>query len=235
MDSKLRVLLFFFILSLSFFLFCCGESKEIQIVKNGYLNGHPERTIGDAVNNFFGSPKWESGVGIDGETKGKTLVNVKGKMMFMDKEVTAALQFIVEKENGTFRLNACELNGIPQNMIMYAALIEKMYQSQPKTASATKNIAAQNKPEIKSENTERALEDIKNEFLQSDKEINKIYKEVTARLSPASKAELKKEQLAWIKQKESNCYAESDDAKRLMCLTQMTNERILRLKNYPAN
>ena len=106
---------------------CFGDSEEISIVKNGHFNGHPQKTVGEAVDNFFANPKWESGVGSDGETKGKTLVNATGKITYMDKEVKAEIQFIVNKDNGTFNMNAFEMNGIPQNVFMVAGLINKMF------------------------------------------------------------------------------------------------------------
>ncbi len=205
----------------------CGESKEVQIVKNGHLNSHPEKTIGEAVDNFVGNPKWESGIGADGETKGKTLVNVRGKMMFMGKEVTGALQYIVNTKESTFEINAFEINEVPQNMFILAGLIEKMYESNPKKAALTDS---KSNPIVSSD-----IKELSMEFQKADKEINTVYKDVMSKLSSGVRGELKREQIAWIKKKESTCDAEGDEVKRLQCMIRMTNERTEELKKYPAN
>ena len=104
------------------------DSPEIQLVKEGHLYDYPDKTVGEAVDGFFGSPSWESGEGIEGETKGKTLVDATGKITFMEKEITAAIQFVVDEKAGTFELLSLELNGIAQTALMRGALIRKMFE-----------------------------------------------------------------------------------------------------------
>lgn len=106
-----------------YFLFY--ESPAIKMVKSGKLH-QCQKTVGQAANDFFGSPKWESGIGSEGEAKGLTLVNLRGKMLLHGKEVNAAMQFIVNKDEGSFRVNALEINDVPQNLFMTAAVISKM-------------------------------------------------------------------------------------------------------------
>ena len=74
------------------------------------------------------------------------------------------------------------------------------------------------------------LDTLKKTFNDSDKEINQVYKDVMGKLSPGAKAELKRTQIAWIKEKEKTCNSESDEGKRLECLIRMTNERTEELK-----
>ncbi|MDE3032113.1 MAG: DUF4339 domain-containing protein [Acidobacteriota bacterium] len=104
------------------------EAKAVRLVKTGHLQSHPEKTVGDAVDAFFGDPKWESGTGVAGETEGKTLVDATGRINYLDKAVNARIQFVVNTEEGTFELRAFEMNGIPQNQLMTGVLIEKMYE-----------------------------------------------------------------------------------------------------------
>ena len=104
------------------FLISCGE-PEVQVVKNGTLNAYPDRTVGEAVDGFFGDPTWEAIVGEDGNT----YVNVEGTIQYMSKDVQALIQFRLDVSNDTFKINALEFNGIPQSEIMLYALIEKMY------------------------------------------------------------------------------------------------------------
>ncbi len=114
----------------------CGDDKDkvlgsndndvINIVRVGYFADHPspEQTIGQAVEDFFGNPKWVSLVAEDGNT----YVNLTGKITFLDEEVDALVQFRVDKEAGTFIINAFEMNGIPQNDAMKLGLVEALYE-----------------------------------------------------------------------------------------------------------
>lgn len=57
---------------------------------------------------------------------GNMYVNVKGTILYQEKEIEALIQY---KVNGdTFEFNALEFNEIPQNMFMYSGLINKMYE-----------------------------------------------------------------------------------------------------------
>lgn len=233
---RILSLLFFILLSL-IISGCFMESKEIKIVKSGHFDNHPEKTVGEAIEGFMSSPQWESGTGIDGETKGKTLVNVKGKITFMEKEVTAALQFIVDTTKETFQLNAFELNGIPQNPFMTVALIEKMFENGEATPVAEAPPAKPEDPaDITSEDQadEHALEQLSTDFETADQEINRLYREIRSNLSPKEKATLKQEQLAWIKKKANICGEQTAEKDQLLCLTRMTNERISELRDYPV-
>jgi hypothetical protein len=104
----------------------CGDSKEIKFVKSGKLKSCPNKTVEQAADDFLGSPKWESGIGADGKTKGLTLVNLQGKIKMHGKEVDAVLQFIVDEKNETFKVHALETNGVPQPDIIMLGLLKKM-------------------------------------------------------------------------------------------------------------
>ena len=113
-----------FILFLGVFLFSCGHDENVQLVRMGNFNDHPEKEIGIAFDEFFSNPQWSSLVADDGIT----YVNVTGGMSFMEKEVEALIQFKVDLSNSTFEVNAFEMNGIAQNQFMINALIEKIYE-----------------------------------------------------------------------------------------------------------
>ena len=76
------------------------------------------------------------------------------------------------------------------------------------------------------------LQSLKQIFAKADQEINDVYKDTMSPLSPGAKGELKSEQIAWIKKKESSCAAETEEANRLKCLISMTRERTEALKQY---
>lgn len=103
-------------------LIACEGGKAIQIVKSAHIDDYPNKTVGEAFEDFFGSPKWEEG-GLEDDNireQGITLVNFTGKMMYADKEVEAVIQFQANKDTGAFKFEAFELNGIPQDLLRMA-------------------------------------------------------------------------------------------------------------------
>lgn len=100
----------------------CGDSPEVEMVKNGSLRSCPNMTVEEMVNGFMGSPSWESGVAEDGSR----FVNIDGDITLHDKPVRAALQFLVDLEAGTFDFNAFETNEVPQPTYMALGLLDKM-------------------------------------------------------------------------------------------------------------
>lgn len=99
-----------------------GESADVSLVKNGQLDGFPDVTVGQLVENFLGDSRWSTDKGPGGQR----IVNVKGQMTLMGKPVQAAIQFFVQGKR--FELHAFEMNGIPQNNLVKAALLDKMYE-----------------------------------------------------------------------------------------------------------
>ena len=104
------------------FLISC-ETSEVEGVKNGTLSAFPDKSVGEAVDGFFGDPTWEVLIGEDGNT----YVNVEGTIQYMSKDLQTLIQFRLDHSNDTFKINALEFNGIPQSDAMLYALIEKMH------------------------------------------------------------------------------------------------------------
>lgn len=120
MISKLlNITLFTFILLISS---CSQDSASIVVVKTGRLTACPDRTVEAAVNAFFGSPEWESGV----TETGVKFVNVGGDMKYMNKAVKGIVQFAISKDNKSFSYSAFEINEIPQNKLIALGLINKL-------------------------------------------------------------------------------------------------------------
>jgi len=107
-----------------------GSNSAVSMVKGGRLSGYPQNTVGEAINGFFGNPKWEAIEGQDG----RTYVNAIGDISYDGKKAKAILQFKVDTEKKTFEIEAFEINDVPQNMLMLSALIAKMYESIPAKA-----------------------------------------------------------------------------------------------------
>lgn len=101
-----------------------ANDPDIAMVRNGSLHEYPNITVGKAVKSFMGNPQWESGTTSDGTR----YVNVRGTVTYLNKEVDAVLQFEVHRKAGTFEVRALEFNGVPQNRLIQAVLLTKMFE-----------------------------------------------------------------------------------------------------------
>lgn len=101
-----------------------GDPQIVAMVKDGTLSAYPDQTIGEAVEGFFANPQWEHIVAEDGND----YVNVRGRISYAGEPADAVVQYAVDPETGSFQVNAFEINGLPQNELMYLELIAKMYE-----------------------------------------------------------------------------------------------------------
>ena len=100
--QRMKMVSVFMIMLLILVLTGCGggsESKYIDGVKNGNLLLYPEKTIGQAFNDFFKSPRWEYFKGTDGSN----VVEFNGKAMRKESEetVNVCIQFTVAADDST--------------------------------------------------------------------------------------------------------------------------------------
>ena len=72
---------------------------------------------------------------------------------------------------------------------------------------------------------------LEEQFQSADAELNRVYKELRSQLNEEQKAELKKSQLAWIKEKDRLAKKTSSSDQHQQFLTQVTIERTLALRN----
>lgn len=99
---------------------------KVSIVRDGTFNNYPTPTIGEAFQNYFGNPKWNSFTSDTGET----IVEFRGTCMYADVEVEALFQFIVNEEANTFEVNYLAFNEVPQSELILAALLSSVYEDQ---------------------------------------------------------------------------------------------------------
>lgn len=84
------------------------------------------------------------------------------------------------------------------------------------------------------------IECAQRDFENFDKQLNNTYKQLMATLDPSRKAILKKEQIAWIKEKELKCDEQESEFEGgqlgrvlgMNCIVHMTEQRLAYLKNY---
>lgn len=99
------------------------QNPYVIAVQSGYLNDIPDRIIGDTFHQFFKNPTWTH---FESEDK-EHVVEFSGYMMYMDTEVKAKLQFLVN-EDGTFEIGALGFNDVPQDKLTTAALINAIFE-----------------------------------------------------------------------------------------------------------
>ena len=97
-------------------------SQEIVTIKQSKLGMCPKATVEEMVDGFMGDSSWESGITEDGIK----FVNISGDITYADKPVRAVLQFLFNEDGTSFKYNAFEINEVPQNQFVAAALLKKM-------------------------------------------------------------------------------------------------------------
>jgi len=169
------------------------------------------------------------------------IYRIKGEDAITKKKEETALLFMKHTENNAVILRRVAFNGedIPSgakdqlfnNIALPLALKKasnKQQEQQAQRSSQTTNKSTDQSP------ASNDVQRLKEEFASADKEINLVYKDLMKKLSPGVKSELKNEQIAWIKEKENKCNAETSDVNRLNCLIKMTTERTSQLKIYSS-
>jgi uncharacterized protein YecT (DUF1311 family) len=88
--------------------------------------------------------------------------------------------------------------------------------------------------------TAEQIDCLERKYSAADKELNDIYKQTMSKLDGSRRTALKKEQIAWIKEKETKCAQagkemEGGTLETVMikdCFVQMTEQRVTYLKNF---
>lgn len=102
------------------------DNEILLSVKNGTLTNYPDIKIDDAFTNFFSSPTWKY---FQAET-GEHVVEFTGYCTYVEKEVKAKLQFLVEEGEESFEIGALEFNEVPQNELNKLALLAAIYEDE---------------------------------------------------------------------------------------------------------
>ncbi len=98
------------------------SSQEVKVIKQSKLEMCPTATVEEMVDGFFGDPSWKSGV----TEKGIKFVNIGGDITYANKPVRAVIQFTFSKNGTSFKYQAFEINGVPQNQFIAGVLLKKM-------------------------------------------------------------------------------------------------------------
>lgn len=128
-----------------------ADDKNVLMVKNGTNNNYPNITYGEAFDSFFSSPTWkyfkgtQEGPDDDGDGKpdytkeNVDVVEFTGLCTYMDVEVKALIQFVLNKEEGTFKASYLSFNEVPQSTLIQAALLAKAFESYSEKNNSAEN------------------------------------------------------------------------------------------------
>lgn len=116
-----------------------SDDEHVRMVKGGRPNAYPDKTYGEAFDDFFDSPAWKYFVGThegpDEDEDGKPdytetdvdIVEFTGYCTYQDVKVKALIQFTLSKTDNTFEATYLSFNDVPQNTFMLLALLEKVF------------------------------------------------------------------------------------------------------------
>jgi hypothetical protein len=97
-----------------------SNNRYVRIVMDGSPDAIPNISYGEAFNNFFGTPRWTYFKSDDG----RDIVEFIGDCTYQGVPVTAMIQFVVDGGSERFEAIYLEFNGVPQNILTLAALID---------------------------------------------------------------------------------------------------------------
>lgn len=109
--KNIGVQLFIFVTAALFLLSCGDGDSAIEIVKSGYFNGYPGKSIGKAVDDFFGNTEWTKEYSEDN----LSLVRMKGFSFLFDEPKDVILEFIVNEDTEVFALDRLIIDGEVQS------------------------------------------------------------------------------------------------------------------------
>ena len=118
------------------------ENENVLAVKEAVNSHYPgDITYGDAFEEFFTDPSWKyfkgSQEGPDDDGDGEPdytiddidVVEFTGGCTYQDVEVTALIQFTLDKEEGTFEAVYLSFNDVPQSTLMLGGLLSTVFES----------------------------------------------------------------------------------------------------------
>jgi len=150
-----------------------ADDPHVLSVKNGHPNAYPDKTYGEAFEEFFGSPTWKYFVGTkegpDEDGDGKPdytiddvdVVEFTGYCVYRDVSVKALIQFTLNNDDDTFEATYLSFNDVPQNMLMLAGLLSKAFEDEETESNngSSTNIEEQNREPATSQ-TQNTNEDV---------------------------------------------------------------------------
>ncbi|MGF2711735.1 hypothetical protein ACQUY5_05115 [Bacillus cereus] len=144
------------------------DHEYVQQIKTAKLPGYEKMTIEEAFHKFFKNPKWKYFASEDHEN----IAEFTGNCVYQEQEVKAKIQFVLNKEDQTFKLKAMALNDIAQNELTTAAMLHSIYDGDNSVENTEENQNNKNeskedeKPDEKPEGSVKA-----DSYFEEDKNV----------------------------------------------------------------
>lgn len=130
MKRYVRVIMCAVLLVCTLLMSGCYDAN-VNRVREGSLQSHPNVKIGAAFDKFFSDGDWNS---FDATT-GEKVVEFKGKGYYDGQKADYRIQFILDGDTG-FHLNAVSINGRESNVLMNAILMQVIMEKAEKSSSS---------------------------------------------------------------------------------------------------
>ncbi len=100
-------------------------NNYINMVKNGSPEAYSNITYGDAFDAFFHNCEWQY---FESEDK-RNVVEFHGDCMYGDNKVKVLIQFVVNKEQGTFHVWTAAIDGEEQPELIYSLMLLSIFEN----------------------------------------------------------------------------------------------------------
>ena len=115
-----------------------ANNENVLGVKNGYPENYPDCKYGDVFEEFFADPTWK----YFKSTEDRDIVEFTGYCTYMEQEVKARLQFVLNNNDNTFEASALSFNDVPQSKLITVTLITKAFSDYMKNHNMEDDAAA---------------------------------------------------------------------------------------------
>ncbi|PEV02023.1 hypothetical protein CN417_28960 [Bacillus thuringiensis] len=142
------------------------DHEYVQKIKSSKLPNYDSMAIEEAFHKFFKNPKWKYFASKDNEE----IVEFTGNRSYREQEVKAKVQFVINKDDNTFKLKALAFNDIPQNELELAGMLHSIY------GMTNDNLEQQEEPQNnnnqETEKTERSVK--ADSYFEGDNNIEEV-------------------------------------------------------------
>lgn len=98
--------------------------KYIAAVTEGTLNGFPDKTIGEAFDDFFDDPEWKSFT----DEKDRIIIEFNGGCTWYDEEANCCIQFEVDEDGEDFEIFYADIDEETLNDFEIVEILEVIYE-----------------------------------------------------------------------------------------------------------
>lgn len=100
------------------------SDNYVSMVKEGHLKSFSKtETVGEAFDDFFANPKWESFKSEDDER----IVEFNGECEYLGDEVKVCIQFEVDVDDESFEISYADIDGEKMSELEMLGLLEAVY------------------------------------------------------------------------------------------------------------